>query len=97
MCDVHRMKQLADLAAEQGFTRIDAFSPFPSEELAEAVGVRRNWLPVIVLAGAQFDRASSRRAGFATEHQVVPSHTAAQRNRAFTARACAFYPSRMFG
>ena len=38
-------------AYEAGYRRMDAYSPFPIEELAEAIGFRRNWLPLIVLLG----------------------------------------------
>lgn len=36
---------------DQGYRRIDAFSPFPVEGLAETIGFRRTRLPVIVLVG----------------------------------------------
>jgi len=35
----------------QGYKRIDAFSPFPIEGLAEALGARRTWIAQIVLLG----------------------------------------------
>jgi hypothetical protein len=37
---------------EAGYTAIDAFSPFPVEELPRAVGLRRSRLPWFVLFGA---------------------------------------------
>ena len=36
---------------EAGYRRIDAFSPYPIEELSEAVGVHSTKLPMIVLIG----------------------------------------------
>jgi Alternative complex III, ActD subunit len=36
---------------EEGYRKIDAFSPFPIEELSEAIGFHRNRLPMIVLIG----------------------------------------------
>ena len=36
---------------EEGYRRIDAFSPYPVEELSEAVGVHKTYMPHIVLAG----------------------------------------------
>ena len=34
-----------------GYRRVEAYSPFPVEGLAEATGMKRNWVPPIVLAG----------------------------------------------
>ena len=34
-----------------GYKKIDAYSPFPIEELADAVGFRRNGVPAVVLVG----------------------------------------------
>jgi hypothetical protein len=36
---------------EAGYERIDAYSPFPVEGLAEAIGFRRNAVPLVVLIG----------------------------------------------
>jgi len=38
-------------ARDAGHARIEAYSPFPIEGLAEAAGLRRNWIPAIVLGG----------------------------------------------
>jgi hypothetical protein len=38
-------------AREAGYAEVEAYSPFPIDGLAEAVGFRRNWVPPIVLAG----------------------------------------------
>jgi hypothetical protein len=38
-------------AHEGGYTRLDAFTPFPVEGLAEAIGFRKTRVPVIVLIG----------------------------------------------
>ncbi|HEX8087805.1 MAG TPA: DUF3341 domain-containing protein [Blastocatellia bacterium] len=38
-------------AYEEGYRKMDAFSPFPIEELSEAIGFHRNRLPLIVLVG----------------------------------------------
>src|SRR5271157_2589639 len=35
----------------RGYRRIDAYTPFPVEGLAEAIGFHRNRLPLIVLIG----------------------------------------------
>jgi hypothetical protein len=34
-----------------GYQKIDAYSPFPVEELAEAIGFHRNSVPLVVLVG----------------------------------------------
>ena len=41
----------ARAAREQGYRKLDAYSPFPIEELNEALHLHRNKLPLIVLLG----------------------------------------------
>ncbi len=41
----------ANAAREAGFQRMDAYSPFPIEDLADALGQRPTKLPLIVLIG----------------------------------------------
>lgn len=41
----------AQRARDAGYRRMDAYTPFPVEGLAEAIGFRRTWLPLIVLVG----------------------------------------------
>jgi hypothetical protein len=41
----------AQRTREEGYRRIDAYSPFPIEELAEALGLRPTRLPLLVLFG----------------------------------------------
>src|SRR5438874_635415 len=36
---------------EKGYTRVDAYSPFPVEGLTEALGVHASRLPLVVLLG----------------------------------------------
>lgn len=36
---------------EAGYRKIDAYSPFPVEELAEAIGFHRNRVPLVTLIG----------------------------------------------
>ncbi len=36
---------------EAGYRKIDAYSPFPIEELSEAIGFHRNSVPLVVLIG----------------------------------------------
>jgi hypothetical protein len=46
-----RLLEAARKAREAGYAHIEAYSPFPIEGLAEATGMRRNWVAPIVLAG----------------------------------------------
>src|SRR3979409_508151 len=39
---------------EAGYRRINGYSPYPIEELDEAIGFKRTTLPLIVLAGGIF-------------------------------------------
>nr|WP_237722491.1 DUF3341 domain-containing protein [Singulisphaera acidiphila] len=41
----------AERAYEAGYRRMDAYSPYPVEGLAEAIGFTRNRLPLLVLIG----------------------------------------------
>ena len=43
--------EAAHKAYERGYRRMDAYSPFPVEGLAEAIGFHRNRMPLIVLIG----------------------------------------------
>lgn len=36
---------------DAGYKKIDAYTPFPIEELAEAIGFHRNGVPLVVLVG----------------------------------------------
>ena len=46
-----QLMQAAERAHAEGYQRMDAYSPFPIEGLAEATGFRRNLLPLVVLIG----------------------------------------------
>ena len=41
----------ANSVREAGFTRTDAFSPFPIHEIDEALGIKRSILPVLIFFG----------------------------------------------
>jgi hypothetical protein len=54
MAEFKTPEQLLEAARrthDAGYTRIDAFAPFPIEGLAEAIGFRRTRLPLVVLLG----------------------------------------------
>jgi len=54
MAEFRTPEQLLDAARithDAGYTRIDAFAPFPIEGLAEAIGFHRTRLPLVVLLG----------------------------------------------
>ena len=39
------------LARARGYRCMEAYTPFPIEEISEAIGTRRLWIPLIVLVG----------------------------------------------
>ena len=43
--------QAARRAHEEGYRKMDAYTPFPIEELADAIGFRHTRLPMVVLIG----------------------------------------------
>jgi hypothetical protein len=49
--DPNALLAAANRAREAGYTRLDAYSPFPIEELHEALGFHHTKLPLIVLLG----------------------------------------------
>jgi hypothetical protein len=44
--------QAANKVREAGYTKTDAFSPFPLHEIDEALGIKRSILPLLVFGGA---------------------------------------------
>ena len=54
MAEFHSPTELvaaASQATQAGYTQYDCYTPFPIEELHEAMPHRRNWLPLLVLLG----------------------------------------------
>jgi hypothetical protein len=49
--DPNALVAAAARAVEAGYARLDAFTPFPVEGLAEVIGFRENKLPTLVFAG----------------------------------------------
>jgi hypothetical protein len=56
-------------AYREGYRRMDAYSPFPVDGLAEAIGFHRNMLPLIVLLGGLIGMAG----GFYLQYYVSVS------------------------
>ena len=46
-----QLVEAADAVRREGYTKTDAFSPFPLHEIDEALGIRRSILPVLVFFG----------------------------------------------
>jgi hypothetical protein len=54
MAEFHTAEELIEAAHEvhaAGFKRVDAFTPYPIEEVSHALGLHRSKLPLIVLGG----------------------------------------------
>ena len=49
--EVHELVHAVRVTREAGFREIDAFTPFPIEEVSEALGEHENRLPLLVLIG----------------------------------------------
>ncbi|MGH7202132.1 MAG: DUF3341 domain-containing protein [Planctomycetaceae bacterium] len=49
--DPDRLLLAARRARAEGYQRVDAYSPFPMEELADAIGFHRTRMPLVVLIG----------------------------------------------
>jgi hypothetical protein len=47
----HQILHAAAKAREAGYRRLDAYTPFPVEGLSEALGLKRNQVPLITLIG----------------------------------------------
>lgn len=57
MAEFHSAEELLEAAKntyEAGYRRLDAYSPFPIEGLADTIGFSRTRLPVLVLLGGLF-------------------------------------------
>ncbi len=50
--EAEELIEAAQKAYQSGYRKMDAYTPFPVEELPEAVGFRKPILPLIVLIGA---------------------------------------------
>jgi len=57
MAEFHSADEVVEAAKrvhEAGYTKVDAYSPYPIEELIEALDLHKSHLPKIVLAGGIF-------------------------------------------
>jgi hypothetical protein len=57
---------------EEGFEHYDSFSPYPCEEMADAMGAHRSWLPFICLGGGITGALTGWALQFLTSTQVYP-------------------------
>jgi hypothetical protein len=64
--DAEKLVEAARRAHEAGYRRMDAYSPYPVEGLAESLGFRRTWIAPLVLAGGILGGT----AGFALQYFV---------------------------
>ncbi|HEY1233749.1 MAG TPA: DUF3341 domain-containing protein [Candidatus Binatia bacterium] len=65
-----RLLEAARRAFAEGFRKIDAYSPFPVEGMAEAIGFYRTGVPLIVLIGGIFGCVG----GFYLQYWVAVIH-----------------------
>ena len=49
--DPQSLLEATILAREEGYRCMEAYTPFPVEEIFEVIGTRRLWIPLIVLVG----------------------------------------------
>jgi hypothetical protein len=49
--DLNALVHAVRTVRTEGYTRVDAFTPFPSEEVSHALGMHRDHLPLLVLGG----------------------------------------------
>jgi hypothetical protein len=68
--DPQSLMDAANAAREAGFTRMDAYTPFPVEGLSEAIGFRHNRLPMIVLSAGAIGAIS----GFGMQYFAAVIH-----------------------
>jgi hypothetical protein len=68
--DPQSLVDAANAAREAGFTRMDAYTPFPVEGLTEAIGFRHNRLPMIVLSAGAIGAIS----GFGMQYFAAVIH-----------------------
>ncbi len=61
------LTEAAEKAYAAGFRHMDAYSPFPIEEVSDAIGFHRSKLPLIVLAGGLLGMLG----GFALQYWVI--------------------------
>ena len=70
MAEFEDPKTLVDVARrayEQGYRQMDAYSPFPIEELSEAIGIHHTAVPLLVLLGGIAGAAT----GFGLQYWVA--------------------------
>jgi hypothetical protein len=75
MAEFHTPTELvaaATQATAAGYTQYDCYTPFPIEELEEAMPHRRNWLPFMVLMGGLFGGTGGFSLAYITSTIIYP-------------------------
>jgi hypothetical protein len=78
MAEFHTPTELveaAEQATKAGYTQYDCYTPFPIEELDEAMPHRRNWLPFLVLMGGLIGGLGGFFLAYYTSTVVYPINT----------------------
>src|ERR1039457_7613142 len=61
----------ARAAREEGYRKLDAYSPFPIEELSDALHLHKNKLPLLVLIGGIVGRSEEHTSEFQSPCNLV--------------------------
>jgi Alternative complex III, ActD subunit len=77
--------EAAERCRREGYTRLDAYAPFPVEGLAEALGVRQTRMPLLVLAGGLIGAASGYLLQLWTSTLVYPINVGGRPNHSWPA------------
>lgn len=75
MAEFHTPTELVSAASQAtaaGYTQYDCYTPFPIEELHEAMPHRRNWLPLLVLLGGIIGGIGGFSLAYFTSVEVYP-------------------------
>jgi Alternative complex III, ActD subunit len=68
----HKVVEAIYRVKDEGFVHYDSFSPYPCEEMADAMDAHRSWLPFIVLGGGITGALTGWALQWITATQVYP-------------------------